>query len=250
MFINHSTIVALLGFALLAIASNVGYGAEFPPSAPETRYVLQTRRECAYDVTYAHRDTDRKQGALELYIETLAAIDRQLPGEFGEPGRRYWNGGNRYSVTMRPHSNHRNYLRCAHIWQVLSERGVRDWDNKNKVTPEYGYWFWELKRKGTLMDVAGTTLRGSGCHTIPKLSPIRLYAKKSHKTLIASYSSTSAKWVPRKQNRSFRRSIQVAGSIHGEVIIPFSIILAPSCWQIGGPLLAAVVGRVWPSKSI
>lgn len=142
-------IARLLVVATYIITSVASLRAEDTPKCVGNVYVDKEKTTCAYDVTYAHRDTSRKQHYWsDAAVEALATIEREIGGPLNNAGNRYWRGGHRHSQTIRPSPKHSYYLRCAHSWRVLGERGVRDWDNKNKVTANSGYWYWELKRKG------------------------------------------------------------------------------------------------------
>lgn len=106
-------------------------------------------KTCAYDVVLHAANTVRGFDVFELGSEAVVNLIAALGYPVGSVARSsYYQEGNRYIVRLRPSASHESYLMCAHRWEVWSETGTKNWDNRNKVTLSEGYYEWELLRSG------------------------------------------------------------------------------------------------------
>ena len=146
--------VNILSLVVFLITSSYSYSETTYHDDPNNEclkgisFLHEDKNTCAYNVIYQIANTTRKNHVLEIPTNTIIEIFAVIGGPIGKAAKdSYYNEGYRYFLTLKPDGEYEGYLMCAHRWALWSETGTRNWDNRNRITPEKAYYEWELKRK-------------------------------------------------------------------------------------------------------
>lgn len=103
----------------------------------------------SYNVTYFAANTTYERHFLEIPTALVIGALQLVGGSVGQLGAdAYAREGRNFRLWLRPDNDHKNYLYVTHRWEIWSEVGTRDYDNRNYITPEFGYYEWTLKKRG------------------------------------------------------------------------------------------------------